>query len=41
MVDPTASGNPFVSAGQLALNKFIVNQQFEKDKGVVRKNSIR
>lgn len=32
-VDPTASGNPFVSPGQLALNKFIVNQ-FEKDGGL-------
>jgi len=32
-VDPTASGNPFVSPGQLALNQFIVNQ-FEKDGGL-------
>jgi hypothetical protein len=32
-VDPTASGNPFVSPGKLALNQFIVNQ-FEKDGGL-------
>jgi len=32
-VDPTASGNPFVSPNQLALNQFIVNQ-FEKDGGL-------
>jgi hypothetical protein len=32
-VDPTASGNPFVSPGQLALNQFIVNR-FEKDGGL-------
>jgi hypothetical protein len=32
-VDPTASGNPFVSPGQLALNRFIVHQ-FEKDGGL-------
>ncbi|MGH9544342.1 MAG: carboxypeptidase regulatory-like domain-containing protein [Terriglobales bacterium] len=32
-VDPTASGNPFVSPYQLALNNFIVNQ-FEKDGGL-------
>jgi hypothetical protein len=32
-VDPTASGNPFISPYQLALNKFIVNQ-FEKDGGL-------
>lgn len=31
--DPTASGNPFISPYQLALNKFIVNQ-FEKDGGL-------
>src|SRR5438874_11498256 len=32
-VDPTASGNPFISPYQLALDKFIVNQ-FEKDGGL-------
>jgi hypothetical protein len=32
-VDPTASGNPFVSPGKLALNQFIVNQ-IEKDGGL-------
>ena len=32
-VDPTATGNPFVSPGHLALNRFIVNQ-FEKDGGL-------
>lgn len=32
-VDPSASGNPFVSPYQLALNNFIVNQ-FEKDGGL-------
>lgn len=32
-VDPTATGNPFVSPGQLALNQSIVNQ-FEKDGGL-------
>jgi hypothetical protein len=32
-VDPTASGNPFVSPGHLALNEFIVSQ-FEKDGGL-------
>jgi len=32
-VDPTASGNPFVSPYQLALNQLIVNQ-FEKDGGL-------
>lgn len=32
-VDPTASGNPFISPGHLALNQFIVNQ-FEKDGGL-------
>src|SRR4051812_19975933 len=32
-VDPTASGNPFISPYQLALNKFIVNQ-FKKDGGL-------
>jgi len=32
-VDPTASRNPFVSPGKLALNQFIVNQ-FEKDGGL-------
>lgn len=32
-VDPTATGNPFVSPGKLALNQFIVNQ-FEKDGGL-------
>jgi hypothetical protein len=32
-VDPTASGNPFVTPGKLALNQFIVHQ-FEKDGGL-------
>jgi hypothetical protein len=32
-VNPTASSNPFVSPGHLALNQFIVNQ-FEKDGGL-------
>lgn len=32
-VDPTATGNPFVSPYHLALNQFIVNQ-FEKDGGL-------
>ena len=34
-VDPSASSNPFVSPGHLALNQFIVNQ-FEKDGGLFR-----
>ena len=32
-IDPTAVSNPFISAGHLALNQFIVNQ-FEKDGGL-------
>jgi Carboxypeptidase regulatory-like domain len=32
-IDPTASANPFVSPGKLALNQFIVNQ-FTKDGGL-------